>query len=60
MEDFKTLQIEYENNPSIYGKAKFEVIGEEMMEKKVNPSGNSGRIYLPSEWIGTKVKVIKL
>ena len=60
MNDFKTSQTEYENNLSIYGKAKFEVLGEEMIEKKVNSSGNSGRIYLPPEWIGTKVKVIKL
>lgn len=40
-------------------KVKFEVYGEEMIEKTVNSSGNSGRIYLPPEWIGTRVKVIK-
>lgn len=40
-------------------KVKFEVYGEEMIEKTVNSSGNSGRVYLPPEWIGTKVKVIK-
>nr|NJM03212.1 DUF2080 family transposase-associated protein [Desulfobacula sp.] len=40
-------------------KVKFEVYGEEMIEKVVNSSGNSGRVYLPPEWIGTKVKVIK-
>ncbi|CAO0821529.1 hypothetical protein DFAR_2460004 [Desulfarculales bacterium] len=28
-------------------KAKFEVYGEEMIEKEVKPSGNSGRVYLP-------------
>ncbi|MBU0464282.1 MAG: DUF2080 family transposase-associated protein [Proteobacteria bacterium] len=42
-----------------YGKVKFEIYGEEMIEKIVNSSGNSGRIYLPPEWIGTKVKVVK-
>jgi len=26
---------------------KFEVYGEEMIEKKVKLSGNSGRVYLP-------------
>jgi putative transposon-encoded protein len=38
---------------------KFIIYGEEMIEKVVNSSGNSGRIYLPPEWIGTKVKVVK-
>ena len=40
-------------------KVKFEIYGEEMIEKTVNSSGNSGRIYLPPEWIGRKVKVVK-
>ncbi len=40
-------------------KVKFEIYGDEMIEKTVNSSGNSGRIYLPPEWIGTKVKVVK-
>ena len=43
----------------LHNKVKFEVYGEEMIAKTVNSSGNSGRIYLPPEWIGTKVKVIK-
>ncbi len=40
-------------------KVKFEIYGEEMIQKTVKSSGNSGRIYLPPEWIGKKVKVIK-
>lgn len=40
-------------------KVKFEIYGREMIEKTVNASGNSGRVYLPPGWIGTKVKVIK-
>ncbi|MBU1344688.1 MAG: DUF2080 family transposase-associated protein [Proteobacteria bacterium] len=40
-------------------KVKFEIYGEEMIEKTVNSSGNSGRVYLPPDWIGTKVKVVK-
>jgi len=40
-------------------KVKFEIYGEEIIEKTVNSSGNSGRVYLPPEWIGTKVKVVK-
>jgi putative transposon-encoded protein len=34
--------------------------GFEMLEKQVNKSGNSGRIYVPIEWIGKKVKIILL
>ena len=60
MEDFIKSQTEYESKTELFGKAKFDVLGEEMIEKKVTASGNSGRIYLPPEWIGTKVKVIKL
>lgn len=40
-------------------KVKFEIYGEEIIEKTVNSSGNSGRVYLPPEWIGIKVKVVK-
>jgi putative transposon-encoded protein len=32
--------------------------GYEMLEKAVHKSGNSGRVYLPIEWIGKKVKII--
>ena len=32
--------------------------GFEMLEKQVNKSGNSGRVYVPIEWIGKKVKII--
>jgi len=36
------------------------LIGYEMLEKDVTKSGNSGRIYVPIQWIGKKVKVILL
>jgi putative transposon-encoded protein len=39
--------------------SKFEVYGEEMIEKQVKKCGNSGRIYLPPDWIGKKVKIIR-
>jgi len=42
------------------GKVKFEVYGEEMLEKKVSLSGNSGRIYLPPDWVGRNVKIIRI
>jgi putative transposon-encoded protein len=41
-------------------KAKFEVFGEEMIEKEVKQSGNSGRVYLPPEWVGKHVKIIRM
>ena len=41
-------------------RAKFEVYGEEMIEKEVKQSGNSGRVYLPPEWIGKHVKIIRI
>ena len=42
------------------GKVKFEVYGEEMIEKSVKLSGNSGRVYLPPDWIGHHVKIIRI
>ena len=40
-------------------KVKFENYGEEIIEKKVKSSGNSGRVYLPPNWVGHKVKIIR-
>ena len=41
-------------------RVKFEVYGEEMLEKRVSLSGNSGRIYLPPDWVGHHVKIIRI
>ncbi len=41
-------------------KAKFGVYGDEMIEKEVKQSGNSGRVYLPLEWVGKHVKIIRI
>jgi putative transposon-encoded protein len=41
-------------------KVRFEVYGEEMIEKVVKLSGNSGRVYLPPDWVGRKVKIIRV
>jgi len=49
-----------ENQPMARTKVKFEVYGEEMIEKEVKSSGNSGRIYLPPNWVGHTVKIIKV
>jgi len=45
---------------SVRGKVKLEVYGEEMVEKVVKLSGNSGRVYLPPDWVGCRVKIIRL
>ena len=42
------------------GKVKFEVWGEEMIEKRVKLSGNSGRVYLPPDWVDHQVKIIRI
>jgi putative transposon-encoded protein len=34
--------------------------GYEVLEKIVKSSGNSGRVYLPTSWIGTKVKIVRV
>ncbi len=39
---------------------KFEIYGQEMIEKKVKSSGNSGRVYLPPDWVGHHVKIIRI
>ena len=46
--------------PAPQARVKFEVYGEEMIEKEVKSSGNSGRIYLPPNWVGHTVKIIKV
>ena len=54
----ETMPRSEENNQPF--KAKFEVFGEEMIEKEVKQSGNSGRVYLPPEWVGKHVKIIRI
>ena len=44
----------------ISDKVKFEIYGEEMIDKKVKSSGNSGRVYLPPNWVGHNVKIIRI
>lgn len=41
-------------------KTMFVGYGEEMIHKQVKRSGASGRIYLPQEWVGKNVKIIRL
>lgn len=48
------------NGAADRGGVKFEVYGEEMVEKTVKLSGNSGRVYLPPDWVGSRVKIIRV
>jgi putative transposon-encoded protein len=62
----KKKDVFFSEGPPKGGKAnkpfqpKFEVFGEEMIEKEVKQSGNSGRVYLPPEWVGKQVKIIRI
>ena len=61
MADKKDMK--HENNAEAAdtkAKVKFEVYGEEMLEKEVKLSGNSGRVYLPPDWVGHQVKIIRI
>ena len=53
-----TVQLAQAN--AMLGKVKFEVFGEEMVDKEVKLSGNSGRVYLPPTWVGHRVKIIRI
>ena len=53
----KTKAPEKEANSRV---VKFEIYGEEMIEKKVKLSGNSGRVYLPPNWVGHHVKIVRI
>jgi putative transposon-encoded protein len=48
------------NSEKDVGRSKFIVYGEEMLERVVKLSGNSGRIYLPPNWVGCRVKIIRV
>jgi hypothetical protein len=41
-------------------KSKYVVYGEELIEKQVRQSGNTGRIYLPPDWVDHHVKIVRI
>jgi hypothetical protein len=41
-------------------KVKFGLFGEEMIEKEVKPRGSAGGVYLPSDWVGKLVKIVRI
>ena len=30
----------------------------QVIEKEVKPGGNSGRVYVPIDWVGKRVKIV--
>lgn len=40
--------------------ARFTISGSEVVQKRVSKSGQSGRIYLPLDWVGKNVAVVRL
>lgn len=46
--------------PPSSAKVKFEIHGEEMIGKTVRPSGASGRVYLPADWVDRPLKIIRI
>ncbi len=50
----------FHQRDTLNSKVKFEIYGEEMIDKLVKRSGNSGRVYLPPDWVGHNVKIIRI
>jgi len=48
-----------QEDPGKFPMAKLTVFGEEVIEKEVKPGGNAGRVYLPLDWVGKLVKIIR-
>lgn len=59
-QDEKTKEQPVSTDDQTNTKVKFEIYGEEMIEKKVKSSGNSGRVYLPPNWVGHNVKIVRI
>ncbi|MFB6282965.1 MAG: DUF2080 family transposase-associated protein [Halobacteria archaeon] len=38
---------------------RFSIEGHEVLVKEVKEQGGVGRVYLPKEWIGTNVKIVR-
>jgi putative transposon-encoded protein len=38
---------------------KFEVYGDVLIEKIVRQNGKGGRVFLPPDWVGKTIKIIK-
>jgi len=43
-----------------FSRTEFRVFGQEMIQKRVKTSGKTGRVYLPGDWVGKQVKIIRI
>ena len=41
-------------------RTEFRVFGQEMIQKRVKTSGKTGRVYLPGDWVGKQVTIIRI
>lgn len=48
------------NNDKVGRTVKIELYGKDMIEKTVGTSGKTGRIYLPPEWVGHQVLIVRV
>ena len=57
--EYRNLYLLVSYNVAIMKKeTNIRLTGFEMLEKQVTKSGNSGRVYVPIEWVGKRVKII--
>lgn len=52
----KYLYFRYFKEPTVTMRIELEAY--QVIEKEVKSSGNSGRVYVPKEWIGKRVKIL--
>jgi len=60
--DFNSIKASMESTQmsvDAHNKVRLEIFAEEVLDKIVTQSGNSGRIYLPPTWIGHRVKIVR-
>ncbi len=48
------------DRPRTPANIKFEVYGEEIIDKSVSRSGPGGRVYCPIDWVDKRVKIIRI
>jgi len=55
-----TIENNMEKKDVVEKPMKLEIEGYEVVEKIVKSGGNSGRVYLPIDWLNCRVKVIRI
>jgi len=55
-----TIENSMVKKESVEKPMKLEIEGYEVIEKVVKSGGNSGRVYVPVNWLNCRVKVIRI